>query len=163
MDGSEDEVWTLYTTSPAGVISFYTTLYGGIGAMKSSLCDKYINKDYAWNEESLYGIYSDNIGYPGRKYFRPPSSEIETMEQWKTWLSLNHITVLYETTEETFVPLSESEQEQMNALYTFRPTTVLDNDQGCEMSVQYIADTRAYIDKKISAIQAAIVNAIQGR
>lgn len=45
--------------------------------------------------------------------------------------------VWYETTTETFVPLSESEQEAMNALYTFRPTTVLSNDAGCNMSLTY--------------------------
>lgn len=43
----------------------------------------------------------------------------------------------YETAEETFVPLSESEQEQMNALYTFRPTTVLSNDCECDMTLTY--------------------------
>lgn len=70
------------------------------------------------------------------------------------------VTVCAETIQETFVPLTESEQSALNALTTYYPTTVLDNDQGCEMSVQYIADTKAYIDKKISAIQAAIVNTI---
>ena len=45
--------------------------------------------------------------------------------------------VWYETAEETFVPLSESEQEAMNALYTFRPTTVLSNDCDCNMSLTY--------------------------
>ena len=160
LDGSDDEAWTLYITSTAEVISFHTTLYGGIGAMKSSLCDKYINKNYAWNEESLYGIYSDYIHYPGRKYFRPPSADVETVEQWKTWLQSNPLTLWYETVEETFVPLSESEQEQMNALYTFRPTTVLSNDAGCEMTIKYIADTKAYIDSKIAAVQAAVVNRI---
>ena len=45
----------------------------------------------------------------------------------------------YETTEETFVPLSASEQELMNALYTFRPTTVLSNDQDCVMKITYKA------------------------
>lgn len=43
----------------------------------------------------------------------------------------------YETAEETFVPLSESEQEAMNALYTFRPTTVLSNDCECNMALTY--------------------------
>lgn len=66
----------------------------------------------------------------------------------------------YETEYETFVPLSASEQEAMNALHTYYPTTVLSNDTECEMSIKYIADTKAYIDKKISAIQAAIVNSI---
>lgn len=53
------------------------------------------------------------------------------------WLSENPLMVLYETEEETFVPLSESEQEQMNELYTFRPTTVLSNDCGCNMTLTY--------------------------
>ena len=45
--------------------------------------------------------------------------------------------VWYETATETFVPLSESEQEQMNALYTFRPITVLSNDCDCNMILTY--------------------------
>ena len=45
--------------------------------------------------------------------------------------------VWYETTTETFVPLTASEQEAMNALYTFRPTTVLSNDCECEMTLTY--------------------------
>lgn len=45
--------------------------------------------------------------------------------------------VWYETTTETFVPLTTAEQEAMNALHTYRPTTVLSNDGGCEMSLTY--------------------------
>lgn len=45
--------------------------------------------------------------------------------------------VWYETTTETFAPLSESEQEAMNALHTYRPTTVLSNQQGCQMALTY--------------------------
>lgn len=45
--------------------------------------------------------------------------------------------VWYETTTETFIPLTASEQEQMNELYTFRPTTVLSNDCECEMTLTY--------------------------
>lgn len=45
--------------------------------------------------------------------------------------------VWYETTTETFAPITASEQEQMNALYTYRPTTVLSNDCDCNMSLTY--------------------------
>lgn len=45
--------------------------------------------------------------------------------------------VWYETTTETFAPLTTAEQEAMNALHTYRPTTVLSNDAGCEMSLTY--------------------------
>ena len=43
----------------------------------------------------------------------------------------------YETAEKTFIPLSESEQEQMNELYTFRPTTVFSNDNEMFMQIEY--------------------------
>lgn len=45
--------------------------------------------------------------------------------------------VWYETATKTFVPLSPEEQKQMNALHTFRPTTVLSNDCGCNMELTY--------------------------
>ena len=45
--------------------------------------------------------------------------------------------VLTKLSTETFIPLTESEQESMNALYTFRPTTVLSNDAGCNMELTY--------------------------
>ena len=82
------------------------------------------------------------------------------IENWRDWLSENPLTILTYLDEETFVPLSESEQEQMNALHTYYPTTVLSNDTECEMSIKYIADTKTYIDSKIAAIQAAVVNTI---
>ena len=45
--------------------------------------------------------------------------------------------VWYETTTETFVPLTTTEQEAMNALHTYRPTTVLSNQQDCQMTLTY--------------------------
>lgn len=45
--------------------------------------------------------------------------------------------VWYETATKTFVPLSPEEQKQMNALHTFRPTTVLNNDCDCNMTLTY--------------------------
>lgn len=45
--------------------------------------------------------------------------------------------VWYETATKTFVPLFPEEQKQMNALHTFRPTTVLSNDCDCNMILTY--------------------------
>lgn len=45
--------------------------------------------------------------------------------------------VWYETDTETFVPLTSTEQEAMEALYTYRPTTVLTNQQDCQMALTY--------------------------
>ena len=135
LDGSEDEVWELYKESTTQLISFQIDLQGDMTGSQVSLCDKYINKYGAWYMDE-YGNYSDHE-ITKYKYFRPPSAEVETVEQWTDWLAQNHLTVLYETAEETFVPLSASEQEQMNALHTNRPTTVLSNDVDCNMTLTY--------------------------
>lgn len=128
-DGSTDENWNVTASSK------YTFTMDINGAMFiNSFCDRYIFKPASWVSND-FGIYSDN-GF-STKYFRPPSADVETVEQWKTFLSQNPLTVVCETKEETFVPLSESEQEQMNELYTFRPTTVLSNDCECEMALTY--------------------------
>lgn len=129
LDGSEDENWNVTASST------YTFIININGAMFiNSYCDRYIRMPAPWIS-NIFGVYSDN-GY-NTKYFRPPSADVETVEQWKTFLSQNPLTVVCETAEETFVPLSESEQEAMNALYTFRPTTVLSNDCGCNMTLTY--------------------------
>lgn len=134
-DGSEN--WLLYPASDVGII-FYTNLPDTSLGLQTSLCDKYRNINDAWdsNYNGVFGIYGDNAVVTN-KYFRPPSAAVETVEQFKTWLSENPLTLWYETAEETFTPLSTSEQEQMNALHTNRPTTVLSNDAGCEMALTY--------------------------
>lgn len=163
LDGSENG-WNLYNFEGEGRenISFTFAIKDKGAGYQSSLCYSYINKDGAWANPKytgVTGIYSDNESI-SVSYFRPPNKDISTLDQWKEWLASNPLTLWYETAEETFVPLSESEQEQMNALHTYYPTTTISNDAGCEMTIKYIADTKAYIDSKIAAIQAAVVNRI---
>lgn len=42
-------------------------------------------------------------------------------------------------------------------LHTYKPTTTITNDVGAEMSVTYVADTKAYIDNKFTELQNAIL------
>lgn len=67
--------------------------------------------------------------------------------------------IWYETESESFVPLTDTEQDALNALHTNYPTTVISNEQDCDMSLTYIADATNYINKAIQeAIQASIAN-----
>lgn len=135
LDGSEK--WSLYPTANVGTV-FYTTLPNATIGFQTSLCDKYQNIDRVWDViyDGVLGVYSDNAATKN-KYFRPPSAAVETVEQWKAWLSENPLTLWHETKVETFVSLTTAEQETMNALYTYRPTTVISNDQNCEMELTY--------------------------
>lgn len=67
---------------------------------------------------------------------------VNSADTFKQWLAQkysegNSFYYEYETAEETFVPLTTAEQEAMNALHTYRPTTVLTNQQGCQMTLTY--------------------------
>lgn len=84
------------------------------------------------------------------------SMSISTLDKWKNWLTEKSdggvpMRVAYETEEEAFVPLSASEQEQMNDLTTFNPTSVFTNDIEAEMEVIYYTkeeDFGNYADPK---------------
>ena len=56
-------------------------------------------------------------------------------------------------------PLSAEELAAYAALHTNYPNTTLLNDGVAGMEVNYVADTKLYIDNKINAMAAAIVNA----
>ena len=63
---------------------------------------------------------------------------------------------LLETPIET--DLTAEEIAAYKALRTYSPTTVITNDAGAGMEVAYVADTKAYIDKKFKELNQAIVN-----
>ena len=88
-------------------------------------------------EGNLFWIYRYSENKNGDLRIGLSDTSIDTKELFEQYISDKDIYIWYETDEETFVPLSESEQEQMNALYTFRPTTVLSNDCGCNMTLTY--------------------------
>jgi len=54
--------------------------------------------------------------------------------------------------------LTPEEIAAYKALRTYSPTTVITNDAGAGMEVAYVADTKAYIDKKFKELNQAIVN-----
>ena len=140
LDGSEDETISLYVGLETEGNSFAVNIPDSVSGYQTSLCDKYRNINGSWNSDHKdeYAIYSDHMNVINKaRYFRPPSTEVETVEQWKTWLSGNPLTLWYQTSSETFTPLATAEQEQMNNLYTYRPTTVLSNQQDCEMALTY--------------------------
>lgn len=69
-------------------------------------------------------------------------------------------TVLYKLKNAEFVPLQQSEQNAIRALKTYYPTTVITVDGGevdPDIKVTYTADTKNYIDNKVSAKVASII------
>ena len=128
-DGSEDENWRLFP----GQKNFYIITESMLSGVKvPGYCDKMIvnitgNQPYLELGRANDYIYANVVDYI--------SSEDVTV--WKNWLQSNPITVQYETETSEFIPLSEDEQQAMNALYTFSPTTVVQNSIDTEITLDY--------------------------
>lgn len=63
--------------------------------------------------------------------------------------------VVYVMNEPTFEPLPEETQTQYKALKSYYPNTVIQT--GCFNEVEYVADTKMYIDKKIDELNENLV------
>lgn len=89
---------------------------------------------------------------------------INTVELFEQYISDKDIKILYETESTEFVPLPQPEQNAIRALKTYYPTTVIMVDGGeviPTVEVTYTADTKNYIDGKVSAKVASALRQYQ--
>lgn len=149
-------------------IYFATTIEDAFGGKGASFCNTYRNiQDSAYSEKYAKElcIYGDHpTSFVGDKAFRAPNETITTLEQWKEWITENPIEMIYHTKNQEFVPLAEEEQDAIRALKTYYPTTVISTDGGevdPDIEVNYVADTKNYIDNKVAANVANIISQYQ--
>ena len=81
----------------------------------------------------------------------------ETKETFQEWLQFSGTYILHKSDEKEFIPLSQSEQDKLNALTMYAPNTEITNDGGCNMELTYTVDTKAYVDAKIAPIVKTIL------
>lgn len=133
LDGSETWFSTGVTSDEYQGFALRSSDYNAMQSNLKLVCDRFA---YSTSNE-INTCSQTNSEYGLRFVVSTEYVPNKTEAEFKNWLQSNPITVLYHLAEVVFTPLSEAEQEQMNALYTFRPTTALSNDAGCEMSLTY--------------------------
>lgn len=79
------------------------------------------------------------------------------VESLKEWLSKNSVKVCYVVENKTFEPLPKADQQALKALKSNYPTTVVTNNDNAFMQLDYVADTKNYIDNRLSEIKTAII------
>lgn len=146
-DGSVDEVWNMGGTNE-GQTKFFYIANPLCAKSKDSLCTSLLYKDI---NSSTSNIGFDTHTSQGQIRFRIEG--IVTIENWIAYLAENPITVEYPL--ET--PITEEINIDLGELSMFYPTTILSNDCNANMEVTYIADTKAYIDKKFAELATAMV------
>lgn len=80
------------------------------------------------------------------------------IEELKTYIGENVINILYELPEPIEHDLPPEVIEAYKKLHTNYPVTTVLNDAGAGMVVEYVADTKHYIDKKFEELNAKVVN-----
>ena len=78
-----------------------------------------------------------------------------TEAETRAWLSKNNVHIMYGLAEPVETSLTEAELATFAALHSNKPTTTILNDSGAHMAVEYVADTKLYIDKKIAELITA--------
>lgn len=66
--------------------------------------------------------------------------------------------VISERTTPIETPLTAEQIEAFKDLRSYYPNTTITNDSGAHMEVEYVADTKLYIDGKFAELSAAILN-----
>lgn len=73
--------------------------------------------------------------------------------------AMSGVMLMYELAEPIYHDLSAEELAQYAKLHTNKPNTTVFNDANAYMELEYVADTKTYIDQKIAEISAAMLNA----
>lgn len=139
-DGSEDEVWSRFTSYYEGKYRWKCTVSDIKKVLNTQttanlLCDSYETMGSAktWfgnqgiavsSTESVLIVYDD-------------ACSLLTLTDWKARLASNPISVVYELATPEEINLTAEEMAQLYQLYSYNSTTNIFNDEGAEMAVKY--------------------------
>lgn len=151
LDGSYDEVWTYNIGAHRANIILNNGNLGtydkrGIASMCSNLLwnrNVYLDS----NRENGYLINNNTF------FVRVAESlALNTEPDFRTWLASNPITLQYVLATPIETDLSEAQIQAYKSLTTFKPTSIISNDAGAQMNVEYACDTKTWVTNKINTL-----------
>ena len=115
------------------------------------MSDRYIGSEWTNTNNKIY------VPAKGRAIIT--DNRFTDLETVKTIIRQENPCILYKVNTPVFEPFSEEVQQAYRALHTYYPNTTVTNDAGAHMEVEYVADTKTYIDKIVTAHTQEIVTA----
>lgn len=155
-DGSEN--WVLHNnTSKEKTQAFginISTMCKGVNL--GGICNRLLPRYIAWmGDNEGFDIYANNT-----LYINLEKTKASNIEEFKTWLSQNQVTVDAILEKPFIEPLPEDFKRAVESLKTYYPSTVITVDGGevdPDVEVTYIADTKNYIDQKIENTNKSVI------
>lgn len=123
------------------------------GQWDAGFCNMFIvSKGQQANNYIRFGANDNEI------YVYTDEEIFANKDSTNAYFAENPVSVQYILAELIETPLSDEELAAYATLHTNYPNTTILNDGGAGMEVDYVADTKLYIDNKVNAMAAAIVN-----
>lgn len=154
-DGSSDEKWTYDNEQRTRIILNNGNL-GTYGQRNiASMCSNLLwNRNVYLDSNRENGYLINNNTFFARV---AESLAINTEPDFRAWLASNPVTLQYVLATPIKTDLTEAQIQAYKSLTTFKPTSIISNDAGAQMEVEYACDTKTYIDNKLKEIAQALV------
>lgn len=147
-NGSED--WNLESISQKGFANFYVRNLSGIRANSNVLSNQFRNQTTVISETTEEGIANLST-----LYVRIDKTKADNANKFKEILKTNNLEICYQLATPIETDIPEDTMTAYRNLYTSYPSTVIQNDSGAGMEVEYVADTKQFILDQIKALVQA--------
>ena len=146
-------VWDDSTTN-TGLARFGSVIYGKPCLPFVGLCNRYehTGSDFGLKD----GGFSTNAAGANGVVYITDTERFTSLDDVNAFIAENPLTFALAIATPIETPLSESELAAFAALHSNKPTTTILNDSGAHMAVEYVADTKLYIDSKLAELVAAM-------
>ena len=149
-----NEEWVLQSINGYGIANFATAISKSRGSGNVFILSSHFREQKTVIAETKDGdgIFLTVVSL----FLRFKKERISTVTDLKAWLKENPVTVIYDLAYPIETDIPEETMTAYRNLYTNYPSTVIQNDSGAGMEVEYVADTKSYIDNKLKElVQAA--------
>lgn len=138
-DGSSDEEWVLYQT--AGYLGFAIDVLPQNMVRRYGFCTYYKLEYAATTDEAVWiGVDNKRIYVKNNSFYDGPLAD-KGLSNFKSHLAANPLIVMTYLDVPIERDLTSAELAEYTQLYSYNPTTVVENDSGCWMDVTYKAGT----------------------
>ena len=136
LDGSNDEVWVLYKS--VQYLGFAIKVLPHEKMMRRyGLCTQYKTEKFPTSNEAIWIGVNNNILYVKNSRFYDASLDDEGLSNFKAHLAANPLVVMTYLDTPIERDLTSAELAEYIQLYSYKPTTVVENDSDCWMDVTY--------------------------
>ncbi len=139
LDGSNDEDWRPYNLVPYQ--GFLANILPEAMTRRTGYCNEYEVETYAGTNRAIWIGVNNTVLFVKNSSFYDGTLADKGLSNFKAHLAANPLVVMTYLDTPIERELTSVELAEYTQLYSYKPTTVVENDSGCWMDVTYKAGT----------------------